>query len=415
MTSTFKQTTEELTSDERLSRIADDFDLAILQLGTSNEKCQGSGYIVGGYFNAVIHEPNAQLGHPFLNYESQINQILGVMRGIGRLYLFGETGVRPATQSEIININVAVQSYCDFHLAVLEYLDTHGTPLSTEDTVEILNDMSHDANRGRNAALTIQNQLNEFSLNILAQSNQMRNIADGLGASAGVVSSQIEQYRRELETLDIDIDNYEQQLATQEDTQTIQPSFKIIASATILGRVFRHIMRGIALIRSVREAGEEIQWLRDRLAQLHDRRGSVYFIIYTNQQAVAAAESYNEHVDIQGKRTRQALHYMGNMANSWGAQAAALEDLKQLTITENRGSSLLRINLNRAESSIRRVYEEASRIRREMTNVPFNEEQDLTISELYRRGTTSTGRTQLEYPNLERESVKQSLIEKYGK
>lgn len=416
MTSTFKQTTEALASEEGSSRVLDDLARAILRLGRSNKETQGAGYIVTGYFNALLHEPPAQLGHPFSSYENEINRILSEMRAIARLYVRGGLlGVLPpSTRSEIINVNRAVVDYCDHFLAVLSCLIDDGVLLSTDQAVQVINDISARANEGRDAALRIQNQLNDFSLQLTTHSHQMGNVVDRLGVSAGVVRVQIDSFRRELDMLDVNIEMYEQELAQQEKKQGISAT-KVMVSAVLLRGVVRRIMRGIAFVRDTREAGAEVRRLRDRLAYLHARRTTVYDSIYRKVAAVASAESYDEHSRIQTKRTRQAVHYMGNMANTWGAQAFALGEISRRTVEGDMGSTLLRINLMRAESSIRSVREEALRIHKDMTGVPFHEEQNRTLSEIYTSGISSTSRTEWEYPNVQMEVIKQSLLEKYGK
>lgn len=410
MKSTFKQTTEELAGEERFSRVADDLDLAILQLGKSNETCQGAGYVVGGYFRTVLNTPSAQLGDPFLSYEKEINSILDAMRAISTRYFLGQPGVHPPTQSEIININIAVESYCNFHLAVLEYLEIRGTPLSTEGTVETLNDMSHDANRGRDAALTIQNRLNEFSQQLTIQSHSMRDIVDRLGVTAGVVRDEIERSRQELDALDVNIGMYEQALATKNERRLLVTAPPLRST---LSR--RDPIQGIALMGSPSAISGEARQLRDSLAYLHARRASVYGLIDMKEEALVSAESYDEYIRIQGARMRQAHFYMGNIANAWLSQVSALGEIRRITVQENMDSTLLLSALKQAEQSIRFVFQEAQRIRQDMLSIALHEEPKLTLSEVYTHGISSMSHAEWEHPNVEREVIKQSLIEKYGK
>jgi hypothetical protein len=401
---------------KRFSEVENIIDQAVSYLGESNDSCQGAGYVVSGYFRSILEEPNANLGTPFSKYENQINTILGQLRWIATLYIYGHSSAIPPTptHSDIIRVNLDVISYCNFYIAVLDVLQMPGMEFSTAETVEVINEISARAAQGQVAALALQARLNQHGSDLTTQSNSMRSVVDSLGNSVGVVSGEMDRYRDKLEDLDDQIEDKEQRISTKESEQGIS-STKVVATAVLVRGIVRRIIRGVAFIRSVRETGGLLRELRDALANLHSRRADVYTSIAKREAALASAESYDDHIRIQGERTRQAVLYMSNMANSWGSQSAALEQLSDITVAENAGSFLLRVTLRYAETSINAVLTEARRIHQEMLNVPFYEEPVSTLPEVYLMGKSSARSTEWKYPNSEIEVIKRSLLEKYGK
>lgn len=410
---TFTQTEEQVKIQKRFSSVTGVLDQAILYLGESNGSCQGSGYVVSGYFRGVLEELDADLGERFRSYEREINGILAETRKVATSYIYGPPPLTP-TNSHIINVNLEVISYCNFYLAVLRLLIQLGVDLPTSDAVSIMDDMYNRAVDGQKSAIAIQNTLNQYGLELTNLSRKMTDIVDRLADTVGGVGSDVKEQRHHLNHLDISIQQYEQQLAEEEGNSQIS-STKVVTTAVLLRGVVRRIIRGVAFIRNVRETSEEIRRLRDRLAGLHSERARVYALIAEKEEAVASAESYDEHISIQLKRTRQAVQYMGNMANSWGSQAFAIGQIRQITVNENASSVILLLALMEAQTSIEFVLAEAQRIHQEMLNVPFYEEPVLTLPEVYLMGKSSAFSTEWQYPNSEIEVIKRSLLEKYGK
>jgi len=271
---------EQAKIQKRFSEVQNIIDEAVSYLGESNDSCQGAGYVVSGYFRCILEEPDADLGAPFVKYENEINMILSQLRWIATLYIYGHSSAIPTTptHSDIITVNLDVISYCNFYLSVLEVLRMPGMQFSTAETVEVINDISERADRGRAAALALQGRLNQHGSDLTTQSNSMRGVVDRLGGSAGLLGGEIDRYRGELDQLDVDIETKEQAISTKESEQGIS-STKVVTTAILVRGIVRRIIRGVAFIRSVRETGGALRELRDALANLHRRRADVYVSI----------------------------------------------------------------------------------------------------------------------------------------
>lgn len=380
--------------------------LAIKETGEANKKSQGAGYVVSGYFRLINAEPDADLGQRFSHYEKEVNMVLGQARETATYYLYGSSNVM-SLQRQILGLNTTIISECESQLAYLQVLRQFGALMNTNDAVEMIDQLISNGERAKNAAYAVERELSRVEQDVRNQSNAMKALSEKIGNESQLLSNELKDLRYRLNSYDTQIEILELRIA--ETTEEVQQSSKVVATALVLRRVIRSVIRGVAFIRTIREHGEEL----DELAVLHERRSEVFEQLASKEEAMALVSGYDQNLEAIAYRSKHAAHELTNMGNAWASQGDTFRQIKNRTISENASVWILLAELDAAERDINNALQVAKIIREQMTSIPFVQEQQMTVYELYRRGRTTMRSDEWEYPDENVAVIVQSLIKKY--
>lgn len=382
--------------------------LAIEETSESNKKCQASGYVVAGYFRLILTEPPAVLGQRFIQYEKETNRILVEARNTATRYLHGSANVT-SLQRQILGLNTTIISECENQLIYLRVMINLQNSLSTNEAVEMINELIVEGQKGKQAASIVERELTTVEQDVIRQKMAMNTVAVNIGEGSEHLAKELSHLRNELKNYDTQIEILELQIA--EVTEQIQTAVKVYVTARVVRRVIRSVIRGIAFIRTIRERNAEL----DALAILHQRRGSVIDQLIIKEEAMALVSGHSQNIESITHRSRQAIHQLANMGNAWSLQEAALTRIRTITIQQDAGPRLIMTGLKYAETAINETLRLARLITQQMTSIPFVQEPEMTVSEVYSSGRTTMPSNEWEYPDDNIAVKVQALTQKYNR